>query len=430
MRSPRFSCELIWTQKPIENWSRIPALATIGEVLASKECNAITKKIQAEIFKLKPTLVVTVLQSQTLIRICEKMNYGDAKLISTIWDDWSWWRNENSLPKKVSNTLLQKRASILQRSDLILLPSSRMCEEFKSSFGLEKCEVIYPIVEYANTQSRMSLDRDPKRKFTIGFAGQLYAENGLQDLITAISLFNLSHDQEIELHMYSRESLDIQNDSVKELGFLGRRELIDRLSSYDLLFLPYPFDEAFKKIVETSFPSKLADYASTDVPILFYGPSNSAVGDLLYELKHELMLDVPSPINLLSFLNAFFSTSFFDCDYGRTNSILREEFFTIQRHHKLFAMDQPISQFQTLFNKDIAGPARVYTWHRPSLTQEIYSGLTMVNYWYRPSLTQAIYNRGRRFLKAIGFSRARIDAEKTVNYLRRLRRSIKKLMAA
>jgi len=430
MRSNRFACELTWVQKPIENWSRIPALAMIGEALASKECDVITRKIQAEIFKLKPTLVVAVLQSQTLIRICDKLDYGDAKLISTLWDDWSWWQNENFLPKKVSNVLLAKRESVLQRSNLILLSSSRMCEEFKDSFGPEKCKVIYPAVEYANLRSRVSLDPNPKRKFTIGFAGQLYAKGSLRDLITAISLFNSSHDEEIELHIYSRESLIEQNDSVKEHGFLGRRELIDRLSNYDLLFLPYPFEEAFKKVVETSFPSKLADYASTEVPILFYGPGNSAVGDLFEELSHELFLDIPSPVNLLSFLNAFFSIPFFNNDYGRTNRILREEIFTLERYHKLFAADQPISQFQSLFNRDIAGPARVYRWYRPSLTQEIYSGAAKVNYWYRPSLTQAIYKRGSRLLRATGILRVRKGAKNFIIYVFRLLKGTKKFMVA
>jgi len=49
--------------------------------------------------------------------------------------------------------------------------------------------------------------------------------------------------------------------------------------SVDLLLVPLPFDPSVNVFVRTSFPSKLADYTSIGLPMLFFGPPESSMMD-------------------------------------------------------------------------------------------------------------------------------------------------------
>jgi glycosyltransferase involved in cell wall biosynthesis len=60
-------------------------------------------------------------------------------------------------------------------------------------------------------------------------------------------------------------------------GWASQSELPHILSGADILFLPYTFVEEFREIVETAFPSKMADYLAAAKPILVFGPPYSTL---------------------------------------------------------------------------------------------------------------------------------------------------------
>jgi glycosyltransferase involved in cell wall biosynthesis len=57
----------------------------------------------------------------------------------------------------------------------------------------------------------------------------------------------------------------------------AQNELPDVLSKADILFLPFSFSSAARHSVETSFPSKTADYLASGTPILVLGPNYSTL---------------------------------------------------------------------------------------------------------------------------------------------------------
>jgi glycosyltransferase involved in cell wall biosynthesis len=57
-------------------------------------------------------------------------------------------------------------------------------------------------------------------------------------------------------------------------GLLSSDELLMRLrEEADALFVPMSFEASDRANMEMAFPSKLADYTATGVPLLIYGPS-------------------------------------------------------------------------------------------------------------------------------------------------------------
>ena len=67
------------------------------------------------------------------------------------------------------------------------------------------------------------------------------------------------------------------NPNIICRGWVSQCELSRILSSADILFLPYTFLEDCREIVETAFPSKIADYLAASKPILVFGPRHSTL---------------------------------------------------------------------------------------------------------------------------------------------------------
>ena len=69
--------------------------------------------------------------------------------------------------------------------------------------------------------------------------------------------------------------LDVNN--VVMGGLLPSADLVCRLrTEADILFVPKSFEEAQSGKIDLSFPSKLTDYTATALPLLIWGPKESA----------------------------------------------------------------------------------------------------------------------------------------------------------
>src|SRR6185503_16891632 len=65
----------------------------------------------------------------------------------------------------------------------------------------------------------------------------------------------------------------LNNPNTEIRGLLSSTELLTRLrAEAHALFVPMSFAAADRANMEMAFPSKLADYTATGVPLLIYGP--------------------------------------------------------------------------------------------------------------------------------------------------------------
>ena len=257
-----------------------------------------------------------------------------------------------------------------------------MCRDFLDIVSSNKLGTLYPLVDYTNLQSRPSKGARESQVFTIGFAGQYYAEQEINDLIQAVRSFNAMGDVQIRFRLHSRNPNVFNDEFIENVGFLPRKELIDSLSECDLLFLPYPFDQSFRKIVKTSFPSKIADYCSTDIPIFYYGPGDSAICYLLNKLEHQLILDQPSQGNILNYLVYLFSDNFDVSSLNTTNEVLRRVYFSD-------------SQYRAI--------SKLYLDNSHSKSRSENKTQSFIFYWYRRSMSRAIYKRMRNLYLRVFF---------------------------
>ena len=68
--------------------------------------------------------------------------------------------------------------------------------------------------------------------------------------------------------------MGLNDPNTKTCGLLSADQLLERLrAEADALFVPMSFDDSDRNNMEMAFPSKLADYTATGLPLLIYGPS-------------------------------------------------------------------------------------------------------------------------------------------------------------
>ena len=380
--SDRFRSRIFWTQSPQEDWSKFKLIAKLGEFCTRFEVHLLKKRIQSLFEILEPDIVILVLQSQTVIKVASGLNYKKTVLVSMVWDDFSWWAKANALAMKDFQRCLNQLHEVLGRSTVTWVPSNEMGLELSRNvkdFG--DWSVVFPETHYANLKIRPSWGARQEPTFTIGFAGQLYASEELNHLMQAIRMFNKANIEQINLRVYSKEPFNEGDPIVKNMGFFSRTGLIDELSTCDLLFLPYPFDNKFESIVKTSFPSKLSDYCATQVPILYYGPGNSAVSKILSSLKHPYVLNTASATNLLHFLKSHFLRNPTDSKVCTANQKLRDDIFDPENNRKL-----------------VTGLYRLHL--APKTQSPIFQVNEGVYHWFRKSLTRSLWRR-LSFLKRI-----------------------------
>jgi len=176
--------------------------------------------------------------------------------------------------------------------------SDGMCEYLAQTYGVE-CSPLLPLVNVAEFRRRDTADNASDREFQLVYTGSIYSAqlDALRRLIKILS-DNETGPMQMRLTIYT----SLQEPVLKRMGLMGRNTRRDEVKTEDMprvlaeadcAFLPLSFDPGMRHVVETSFPSKIAEYLAAGVPILVHAPSYSSVSR--YCRKHNCGLVVDEP---------------------------------------------------------------------------------------------------------------------------------------
>jgi glycosyltransferase involved in cell wall biosynthesis len=102
-----------------------------------------------------------------------------------------------------------------------------------------------------------------------------------------------------------RPSVLHEADFIRVLPFADEAEIERDLEEADLLYLPLPFDAAHASLVRFSLSTKLVTYLGSGIPILYHGPEQSAVGDLLAQHNASFVSHSLDPAQITAVLRHF-----------------------------------------------------------------------------------------------------------------------------
>ena len=247
--------------------------------------------------------ILTVAHGFGWLAAAEIASKRNAPLHLMVHDDWP---RVADIAPRFRNWLDQRFGHLYRQAQSRFCVSPAMSRFYEQRYGAS-ASVIYPsraagCPDYDEPPAHL-VDND--KPFTIAFAGTINSD-GYIDALNALQ--NALRPLNGRLMIFGPLTPDVAqqiglNDPNTEVcGLLPAAELLNHLrAKAHALFVPMSFAVSDRANMEMAFPSKLADYTATGVPLLIYGPTycsavawahdNSGVAEVV-ETKSDLSASV------------------------------------------------------------------------------------------------------------------------------------------
>ncbi|HSL55674.1 MAG TPA: glycosyltransferase [Pyrinomonadaceae bacterium] len=215
--------------------------------------------------------VLTVAHGFGWLAAAEIASKRNVPLHVIIHDDWP---RVSDVAPQFRNWLDKRFANVYRQAQSRLCVSPAMSRFYEQKYGAPST-VIYPsraadCADFAEPPVRLA-DRD--NRFTVAFAGTINSR-GYVHALAALQKALEPVDGRLLIFGPLTGDLGLKHRNTEICGLLSSAELLTRLrEEADALFVPMSFDASDRANMEIAFPSKLADYTATGVPLLIYGPS-------------------------------------------------------------------------------------------------------------------------------------------------------------
>ena len=232
-------------------------------------------KILQSINGLEFEAVFTVAHGFGWLAAAEIAHNRSVPLHLIIHDDWP---RVADVPTRFRNWLDQQFSTVYRQARSRLCVSPAMSRVYEERYG-SPANVIYP----SRAVDAIEVEEPPARlgsnnhQFTIAFAGTINSEGYIHALKTLQDALKPINGRLLIFGPLSGEvaqQIGLVEANTKICGLLSSEELLARLrEEADALFVPMSFAESDRNNMTLAFPSKLADYTTTGVPLLIYGPA-------------------------------------------------------------------------------------------------------------------------------------------------------------
>ena len=215
--------------------------------------------------------VLTVAHGFGWLAAAEIARKRKAPLHLIIHDDWP---RVAAVPPRLRNWLDDRFANVYRQAQSRLCVSPAMSRFYEERYGAP-ASVIYPsraadCADFTECPTRLA-NRD--KQFTVVFAGTINSRGYVQALRALQKALEPVNGRLLIFGPLTGDA-GLSHRNTQICGLLSSTELLMRLrEEADALFVPMSFDANDRANMEMAFPSKLADYTATGVPLLIYGPS-------------------------------------------------------------------------------------------------------------------------------------------------------------
>jgi hypothetical protein len=232
-------------------------------------------------------------------QIAQSLNGFDCEVVLTVAHGFGWlaaaeiaskrrvplhlivhddWPRVADIAPRFRNWLDERVQSVYRQAQSRLCVSAGMSRFYEERYGAPAA-VIYPsraadCADFVEPPTRLA-DRD--KQFTIAFAGTINSRGYFRALATLQQALEPVGGRLLifgPLTNAEARQAGLNDPNTEICGLLSATNLLKRLrEEADALFVPMSFATEDRANMEMAFPSKLADYTATGVPLLIYGPS-------------------------------------------------------------------------------------------------------------------------------------------------------------
>jgi glycosyltransferase involved in cell wall biosynthesis len=229
-----------------------------------------------------PDVVLTVAHGYSWLTAAEYAAKAKIPLCVIVHDDWP---NIGKRRGWIQSWMRNRFGEVYRQAAARLTVSPNMNDEYRVRYGV-RGDVLYPsqAVDAIFRNSHRYVDAGPVhtigKSFAIAYAGTI-APAGYADLLKLVATCILGMGGKLVIYgpLTSEQArshgLDLPNIELR--GLLAPEKLQECLvADADILLLPMSFEKEDASNMRFAFPSKLADYSLTDLPILILGPAYSS----------------------------------------------------------------------------------------------------------------------------------------------------------
>lgn len=212
------------------------------------------------------TIVLTVAHGDGFMAASRFAKRHNLPLVSIFHD---WWPDMVAAHGPAKQRLERHFKELARESAVAFC----VCEGMREALGPVPNAVILPPIP-ANTPRVETWQRNPTQPFKIVCSGNMREYGAMLGDVLEESL----EQPEILLQVrganpaWSGERMARMRANGRWLDFAPRDELEAWLATADAFLVPMTFDPAMRRRMETSFPSKLVEFARFGKPIIIWGP--------------------------------------------------------------------------------------------------------------------------------------------------------------
>ena len=256
-----------------------------GDGIPRRAC--LTNELAAWVEKFEPTLLFTVLGSNEMMELVEKLRVRfSLPLVVHIMDDWP-----STIYRGGLLSFLQRRKKDRLLQHLMNGATARyaICQDMAEAY---KVRYKRPFLWFQNAIDVAAVQRFVKNPLIVGspirvaYIGSVFPNAQLESLIDCCNAVQALRDEglPISMEIYSpshateqyREQL-VVGAAIRLQDTIGDDEVFFRtLQEVDMLVLPVNFDEHTIQYIRYSMPTKVPAYLAVGTPILVYGPAEVA----------------------------------------------------------------------------------------------------------------------------------------------------------
>jgi glycosyltransferase involved in cell wall biosynthesis len=227
-------------------------------------------------------------------------------LVVLVWDPPERLADALQVDPWTKSRICSDFARTIASSERVGVVSEGMRQEYRRRFDIESIVVMQGMD--SSWVRAPAQDFAHPGRFTIGFAGSLYAFDEFKALVSALCTCGWRlGDREVTVRVLGR-SLQLSSSHGVRIEWLGWRpllEVIEALSQADVCYVPYWFDEAHRLAARLCFPSKIATYLASGRPLYVHAPEGTSPVEFVKRYRVGLCCNSLGAEAILRTLQAF-----------------------------------------------------------------------------------------------------------------------------
>lgn len=204
--------------------------------------------------------------------------------VVNVWDPPDYIAHYRKLDRFSTWAMMREFERMMHGAEAAGVASPWMAEDFGERYGT-RCVVMWHGISRDLWLSPCSAPVGDGR-LTVAFTGTLYARREFEAFLDAMALcgWNIA-DTPVWLRLLT-PVLHLECTRSLEIEYLGYRKMDETLALIhrsDISYVPYWFDNAFRRVVRLSFPSKMIAGMAAGRPVFFHGPEDSSPARFMRE---------------------------------------------------------------------------------------------------------------------------------------------------